>query len=129
MLEYMGDKLLTETVSTCDDTVGAIIVGCVVTADELSDADTVVTWLAEGGNVTTTIVVGVPAGCCKVTVPGMTVVPWTLGIVIAVGRATPGGTACIWTAPCTIAAWTVTGAGAIGMVLNWLGTRVSGQNL
>ena len=92
MLLYIGDKLLTETVSTCDDTVGAIIVGWVVTADELSDADTVVMWLAEGGKVTTTIVVGVPACCCRVTVPGMTVVPCTLGIVKVVGSATPGGT-------------------------------------
>lgn len=92
MLLYIGDKLLTETVSTCDDTLDAIIEGCVVTADELSDADTVLMWLADEGSVTTTIVVGVPGCCCKVTVPGMTVVPGTLGIVIVVGSATPGGT-------------------------------------
>lgn len=137
MLLYIGDKLLTETVSTCDDAVGMIIEGCVVAADELSDIDAVLMWLADWGNVTTTIVVGAPACCCRVTVPGMTVAPCMFGIVIVVGSATPGGTvtvvpwgtACIWTAPCIMAAWTVTGAGAIGIVLNWLGTRVSGQNL
>ena len=75
MLLYIGDKLLTETVSTWDETLDAIIEGCVVTADELSDAEAVLMWLADGGSVTTTIVVGVPACCCKVTVPGMTVVP------------------------------------------------------
>ena len=130
----MGDMLpeVKHAESAWEVAVDVIMVERDDTTTLFSGSDNVVTWLALGGSVTTTMFVPGTGWCCMATEFGIvwisevgTVI--VEGIAIVVGTATVVPPTCCTVCTCIPVGRTVIDAGAIGTLLNWLGTSDSGQ--